>query len=96
MERLHLSSRSDSGARDARGKEHPMFFPTDPELQIAPAAPSARGLRECPPGLAVDPLWPWYGTPGVREVLRGSFMYVYFCNSVVYSNKAIKFPLFGI
>ena len=76
VERLHLSSCSNSGAQDARGEEHPSFFPTDPELQIAPAAPSTRGLRECPPGLAVDPPRPWRGTPGVREVLHGSFMYL--------------------
>ena len=64
-ERLHLSSCSNSGARDAQGKEHPSFFPTDLELQIAPAAPSTRGPRECPPGLAVDLLWARRGPPSV-------------------------------
>ena len=86
-ERLHLSSCSNSGAQDARGEEHPSFFPTDPKLQIAPAAPS---------GLAVDPLQPWHGTPGIREVLCGNFMHLCLRNSMMYSNKAIKFPLFGI
>ena len=67
-----------------RGVEKHQFLShfADPRPQIAPSAPSYRGLRECPLGLAVDLLRPRRGAPGVsggssRQLLYLSFVILY-------------------